>query len=84
MADRYENTMTGMNDSGVRHVAITPANTDLAYRPRGLLVTVTGNVEIRDELGVDIVYPSVPAYTLLQFRAMQVRTGTTATVVGWD
>ncbi len=84
MADRFERSGPDLQSSGVRHVAITPANSDLAYRPRGLWVTVAGDVVIRDELGVDVTYPSVPAHTLIPFRAVQVRTGTTATVIGWD
>lgn len=84
MADRFANTITGLDGPAARHFAITPANADLAFRPRGLIVTVTGDVVIRDDLGIDVTYAAVPAYTILPFRAMQVRTGTTATVVGWD
>lgn len=84
MADRFETNMAALDSPASRHFAITAANTDLAFRPRALLVTVTGDVVIRDETGIDITYPAVPAYTVLPFRAIQVRAGTTATVVGWD
>jgi len=85
MADRFSDRQaSGLADPATRHYAITPANSDLSVRPRALMVTVTGNVEIRDEAGTTITYSSVPAYTLLPIRAVQVRTGTTATVVGLD
>lgn len=84
MPDRFELHGAGLDAPAFRHYAITPANTDLAVRPRALMVTATGDVVIQDEAGVNITYPAVPAYTLLPFRAVQVRTGTTATVVGWD
>lgn len=84
MADRFETYSAGLTGPASRHFAITPANTDLAFRPRCLMVTATGDVVIQDELGVNVTYAAVPAYTLLPFRAVQVRTGTTATVVGWD
>lgn len=86
MADRFETypSVGSIDAPASRHYAITPANSDLAIRPRALMVTVTGDVIIQDELGVNVTYAAVPAYTLLPFRAVQVRTGTTATVVGWD
>lgn len=84
MPDRFENTAPGMAGPATKHYAITPANADLAWRPRALLVTATGDVVIRDEAATDITYAAVPAYTLLPIRAVQVRTGTTATVVGLE
>jgi hypothetical protein len=84
MADRFETLMSGLDAPAARHFSITPANTDLAFRPRALIVTVAGDVVIQDELGTNITYAAVPAYTILPIRAVQVRTGTTATVVGWD
>ena len=86
MADRFETypSIGSIEAPASRHYAITAANSDLAIRPRALIVTVAGNVEIRDEAGTTITYSSVPAYTILPIRAVQVRTGTTATVVGWD
>lgn len=84
MPDNFANHGSGLSSPATRHYAITPANTDLVDRPRALLVTVSGDVVVRDEAGVNITYPAVPAYTILPFRAVQVRTGTTATVVGWE
>lgn len=84
MADNFPTISAANGAPAVRHYAITPGNTDLAIRPRALMVTVEGDVIIRDELGTDVTYSTVPAYTILPFRAVQVRTGTTATVVGWD
>ncbi len=84
MPDRYTNERQTLEAPASRHYAITPANADLAWRPRALMVTATGDVVIQDEAGTVVTYAAVPAYTLLPIRAMQVRTGTTATVVGWD
>ena len=83
MADRFERSEAGLTAPATRHFTITPANSDLAYRPRALFVTVAGNLVIRDELGVDQTYP-VNVGDILPFRAVQVRSTTTATVIGWD
>jgi hypothetical protein len=86
MADRFETypSVGSIEAPASRHYAITPANSNLAIRPRALIVTVAGDVAIQDELGTNITYAAVPAYTILPIRAVQVRTATTATVVGWD
>jgi hypothetical protein len=84
MADRFAGMSAGADGSARRHFAITPANTDLAFLPRALFIKAAGDVVIRDELGVDVTYTALAAGTVLPFRAVQVRTGTTATVVGWD
>ena len=67
---------------GLRHYAVTPANEDLEIRPRAIWVLTDGDLVIRDEGGVDVTYP-VFAGTLIRFRAVQIRTGTTASVVAW-
>ena len=82
MADPFETHGAGLDSPASRHFAITPANEDLAIRPRALFCTVAGNVVVRDEAGVDVTYP-VLAGDVLPFRAVQVRSATTATVVGW-
>lgn len=82
MADPFQSHSSGLSSPATRHFTITPANSDLSIRPRSLFVTVTGDVVVRDEGGTDITYAAVPAYTEIPIRAMQVRTGTTATVVG--
>ena len=83
MADRFEGTSSGISGPATRHYAITPANSDMAVRPRALYVTVSGDLVLRDEAGTDVTY-AVTAGQVITFRALQVRTGTTATVVGWD
>lgn len=83
MADRFQSSEASLADPATRHVAITPADSDLAYRPRAFFVTVAGNLVLRDELGVDVTYP-VNAGDIIPFRAVQVRASTTATVIGWD
>jgi hypothetical protein len=84
MSDRFVNNQPGLEAPATRHYAISPANSNLAVRPRCLLVTVAGDVVVQDEAGTNITYPAVPAYTYLLIRAVQVRTSTTATVVGLD
>jgi hypothetical protein len=82
MPDPFADQFSRLDSPAARHAAITPANSDLATRPRALKCLTAGNVVVRDEAGVDVTYP-VAAGELLQIRAVQVRTGTTATVVGW-
>jgi hypothetical protein len=82
MADPFETNAPGLTSPAGRHFAITPANTDLAIIPRALWVDDDGDLVIRDAGGVDVTY-SVTAGQILPIRAVQVRTGTTATVVGW-
>jgi hypothetical protein len=84
MADRFSDRQSsGLADPATRHYTITPANSDLAIRPRALFVKVAGDLVIRDELGTDQTYP-VNVGDVIPFRAVQIRTGTTATVIGWD
>lgn len=82
MTDLFASNATGLTSPAIRHFAITPANTDLAIRPRALYVNGDGALVVRDEGGVDVTY-AVIAGQVLPIRAVQVRTGTTATVVGW-
>lgn len=84
MTDRFAGMSGGSAGSATRHYPITPANANLTVIPRALFIKALGDVVIRDELGVDVTYTQLPAGTILPFRAIQVRTGTTATVVGWD
>lgn len=65
-----------------RHFAITPADADLPIRPRSLKCLDGGTVIVRDEAGVDITY-TLATGDLLEIMAVQVRDGSTATVVGW-
>lgn len=82
MADPFALSATGLTSPARVHFAITPADADLATIPRAIFCTVAGNVIIRDRTGADITYPVV-AGDQLPFHAVQVRVGTTATVVGW-
>ena len=82
MIDTFQSTATGMDSPANRHFAITPADADLAVRPRSLYVNASGTVVIRDEEGTDITY-NVSVGQVLPFRGIQVRAATTATVIGW-
>lgn len=82
MADPFSTLNSGLESPANRHFAITPADSDLAIKPRALCVTADGTLVIRDEGGVDITY-NVTAGQIYPFRAIQVRAATTATVVGW-
>ena len=80
--DFFETKSTGLESPANRHYSITPANEDLPIRPRAIFVAADGDVVIRDEGGIDITYAAT-AGDILPFRAVQVRTGTTATCVAW-
>ena len=82
MIDLFQSTATGISGPANRHFAITPADEDLAIRPRAIYVSADGNVVIRDDEGPDITY-AVTAGQIIPFRAVQIRAATTATVVGW-
>lgn len=82
MIDQFGSHSVGMDSPATRHFAITPADADLAIRPRVLRCSVAGTVVVRDETGTDVTYTMV-AGEILPFRAVQVRAASTATVVGW-
>lgn len=60
---------------------VTPANTNLAKPFLKLWVAVTGNIVIRTLDGTDLTFNNVPV-GWWDMPCIQVRTGTTATVVG--
>lgn len=82
MTDLFASHGADLTSPGFRHYTVTPANADLSPRPRALFVKADGDLVIRDEGGVDETYP-VTAGMILPFRAVQVRSGTTATVIAW-
>lgn len=82
MADPFELHIPDLHDPASVHFAITPADTDLAVKPRALYVTVAGNLVLLDKAGRTVTYP-VTAGQIIPFRPVQVRAATTATVVGW-
>ena len=82
MIDLFQSTATGISGPANRHFAITPADEDLAIRPRALYAATGGDIVVRDDEGTDITY-SVTAGQIIPLRAVQVRSATTATVVGW-
>jgi len=61
--------------------AIAPANSDLATRPQNLLVSVAGDLVMSGTDGVSVTV-AVIAGQQLAVSPLQVRTGTTATVIG--
>jgi len=79
--DPFASNATGKSSPADRHFAITPADSDLAIIPRALYANTAGDVVVRDAGGVDVTY-SVEAGVIIPIRAIQVRTGTTATVIG--
>jgi len=82
MADPFESYAAGLTSPAYRHFTVTPANADMAIRPRAIYVATDGALIMRDDLGADITY-AVIAGQVLPFRPLQIRTGTTATVIGW-
>lgn len=61
---------------------ITPADAAVARPYKALYTTTVGNVIIQNAAGDNITLTAVPAFTFLPFSPAQVRTGTTATVLG--
>ena len=83
MADPFASNASGLDSPATRHFSITPADSDLAIRPRAIRCGGAGNLVIRDEAGTDVTY-AVSAGEVLAFRAIQVRAASTATaIVGW-
>lgn len=60
---------------------VTPANTNLARPFTRLWVAVTGNIEVKTLDGTNLTFNNVPV-GWFNMPCTQVRTGTTATVVG--
>lgn len=67
---------------GKHFVDITPANTDLAVLYNGVMTKTAGDVVARNHNNVDTTFVAVPAFTVLPISPKQIRTGTTASVVG--
>lgn len=82
MADPFERNAPSLDSPATRHFAITATNAELATIPRALYCTVAGTAIVRDEGGTDVTY-TLAVGDLLTFRAVQVRSGSTATVIGW-
>jgi protein involved in polysaccharide export with SLBB domain len=82
MADPFERNAPSLDSPATRHFAITAANTDMAIIPRALYCTAAGTAVVRDAAGTDVTY-TLEVGDVLTFRAVQVRTGSTATVIGW-
>ena len=82
MSDPFKSNAPGLSSPATRHYTVTPANADLPIIPRALFIAEAGEVVVRDIEGTDVTY-DLDAGILLPFRAQQVRTGTTATVIAW-
>lgn len=82
MADLFQGMSAGLDSPANRHFAITAADADMAIIPRSIRCSVGGTAIIRDAGGVDVTYTLV-AGEILPFRAVQVRVGSTATLIGW-
>ena len=81
MADPFDTFSSSLDAPASRHFTITAANSDLDTRPRSLYCNTSGVVVVRDGGGIDVTY-NVTAGQILPIRAVQVRIGTTATVIG--
>jgi hypothetical protein len=81
MTDPFLTQRTGKTSPADKHFAITPANSDLAIIPRALYFNTAGTAIVRDMAGTDVTY-TVQAGAIIPVRAIQVRTGTTASVIG--
>lgn len=80
--DTFSNYGTGKTSPANYHYAVTPADADLPFRPRAFYVQSGGTLILRDANGDDVTY-EVDAGQIIPFRAMQVRAGSTATVIAW-
>jgi hypothetical protein len=81
MTDTFATAIRGLESPAYDVFAITPANEDLATLPRALWVDAPGDLVIPDVNG-DSITLDVPAGIILPIRPKQVRTGTTAVVMG--
>jgi hypothetical protein len=84
MSDRFANVADTVSQQGRRHFTIVPSDAvDLLERPKAIVCTVDGTINLRDEAGVDIAYP-MTAGQMLVFRPVRVlATGTSGTFIGW-
>ena len=83
MVDKFKSFAVGRTSPGVVHAALTPDDdTDINPRPRALYIAVAGDVELIDENGVAITYPSVPVGPF-PFSPVRLGEATAATVIGW-
>lgn len=84
-ADVSESNPLPVSDGGIapahRWFAITPGTSNLGTVPDSLYVSVAGDLVVRGSDGVDATF-AVHAGQILPIRPIQVRTGTTATVIG--
>ena len=81
MALEYEDiSSSNITDPSAKLAAITPADTDLAQRTRGIYVGGSGNLAVMDAYGTVVVFVDVLGGSILPLRVNQIRsTDTTAT-----
>ena len=85
MADKFQYKNAELNSPGDIFYTITPSDTaDIPFKPRGVIVGVSGNLAVIDSLGVTTIIPSLAAGIFHPIRPVRVlATGTTATnIVG--
>jgi hypothetical protein len=82
MSDVFSAQSKGLTSPGDRHYTVAASSTPLDPKPRGLYVSVSGNVVMEDDQGTSITYP-VAAGTVLPFRPYKVTALGGATLVAW-
>lgn len=83
--DPFASHSIGLSSPATKHYTVvldSPGPTELDPRPRKLIATSDGNVEIIDEAGTAITYP-VTSGQVLDFRPVSLGDGTTASLVAW-
>ncbi len=85
MVDNFTHHMASQTQPATKHTLGVPGDgIDLDPRPRVLRILTAGNLAVRDERDVVIIYP-VTAGEEFNFRAVGVQsTGTTATFACWE
>ena len=81
MTTTDENYSTsGLQEPAADAIAVTPADTDLATRTRGVYVGTAGDLTVRMANGANVVtFVGVVAGSLLPIRVTQIRLASTAT-----
>lgn len=83
--DEFSDMNKGLTSPATLHFAIIPDDAaDLPILPRVIYCQSAGDVAIRDEAGVDLIY-TMNAGDRLDFRGVRVlSTGTNGTFYGWS
>ncbi len=70
---------SGLVEPAADAIAVTPADTDLAHRTRGIYIGIAGDLVVKMANGGNtVVFNNVVAGSLLPLRVTQVKAATTA------